>query len=385
MTKGSRLRIAFVADTFDDAKAGGVLSARRFVAALRARHDVTVIAAGPPADGRVALPGFYPPAVGGIMREMGFTFAVPRRRPLEAALRQADVVHVQFPFWLGLRAAALARRLGRPLVSAFHVQPENLLYNVGVRSERLAAWLYRLFLARLYELSDVVLCPSAFALEALRQRGLTAPAEVVSNGIAPEFRPAPGPRPRHEGGRHLLLAVGRLAREKRHDVIVEGVRRSRHAARIELVVAGRGPRREAVARAAASLSGPAQVGFLSDEELRAALRAADLLVHASEVELEGMAVLEALGCGTPALIADAPRSAASRLAVGPEFLFRSGDPDHLARRLDALLDEPARLEAARARCLAMAAGRALEDSVRRLEDVYRRAIASRRHVGARAG
>ncbi len=367
-----RLHIAFVADTFDSTIAGGVRSARRFVEALRERHEVTVVAAGVAGDGVVALPAFYLPVVGGLMRRNGFVFAWPRRTVLEALFRRVDVVHVQFPFWLGLRAAAIARAMDAPLVSAFHVQPENILYNVGLSSPRAAAWIYRLFLRRLYDRSDAVVCPSAFALEELRAHGLRAPAEVVSNGIPPGFGPAPLERAERHRGKALVLAVGRIAREKRLDVVIEGVRRSRHAGRIQLVVTGRGPEEEAIRRRAASLPVPAEVGFVDDAELLRLLCTADLLIHASEVELEGMAVLEALACGTPALVARAPRSAVRQFALSEDWLFRPGDPDDLAARLDRLLDAPERLRAARPAAVALADGYRFDDSVRRLEALYLR-------------
>jgi len=387
MSAARRLRIAYVVDTFDGQKNGGTVSAVRFVEGLRARHDVTVVTTGADAEGRVVLPSFYPPFFERVMREMGFVFAVPRRRTLEEVFRRSDVVHVQFPFWLGMRAAAVARRLGTPLVAAFHVQPENMFLNIGVRSGALGEWTYRLFIAKLFSRADAVVCPSAFAAGELRRRGVAVPVEVVSNGIATQFRPAPAERfPRHEG-KLLVLAVGRLAREKRHDVIIEGVRRSRHARHIQLVITGRGPEEERIRRAGATLPVPAQVLFASDDELLRLYRTADVLVHASEVELEGMAVLEALGCGTPALVADAPKSAARQLALAPDFLFRPGDPADLARRLDALLDDPARLAAARARAVEVAAGLSVEESVRRLEAIYLRVVSARgeasRSVAAR--
>ncbi len=370
-----RLHIAYVLDVFEGVKTGGVLSARRFVDALRARNEVTVIATGAPAPGLVSLPAFTPPPFGRVMREMGFLFAVPRRRVLEEALRAADVVHVQFPFWLGLRTVTLARRLGKPVVAGFHVQPENMFTNVGVRSRAITEWTYRFFLRRFFQRADAVVCPSPFALQALRRRGLTTPAEVISNGVPPPGPAAPADRPPRHRDRPLLLAVGRLAREKRHDVIIEGVRRSRHAGRIQLVITGRGPEEARVRRRAATLPRPAEVGFVSDAELQALLTTADLVVHASEVELEGMAVLEALGRGTPALIADAPESATPQFALSPDFLFRAGDPGDLARRLDHLLDEPARLALARSQALALAARFDLDESVRRLEALYARLVA----------
>jgi glycosyltransferase involved in cell wall biosynthesis len=95
-------------------------------------------------------------------------------------------------------------------------------------------------------------------------------------------------------------------------------------------------------------------------------------VHASEIEMEGMAVLEALGTGLPALVADAPFSAAARLAVGDEYRFPPGDAAALAARLDGLIEHPERLAEARRASLAHAEGLRLEASIDRLEAVYRR-------------
>jgi 1,2-diacylglycerol 3-alpha-glucosyltransferase len=367
-----RLRIAYVVDTFGEVKAGGVVSAGRFVAGLRERHDVLVVTAGPEERGPYSVPGFQ---AGRVMDEMGFILALPRRRVLEAAFACSDVVHVQFPLWLGARAVKLAHRAGVPVVAAHHVQPENIFLNLGVRSKALGDLTYRLFLRTVYQPADAVVCPSEAALAELRRRGLTTPAEVISNGIAPMFRPAAVNRSPRHGGQVLLLAVGRLAREKRHDVIVEGLRRSRHAGRLRLVVIGRGPEDARVRRLVRTLSPPGEVTSTADDELVRLLQSADLLVHASEVELEGMAVLEALGCGTPALIANAPGSAASALAISLDLLFRPGDPDDLARHLDYLLDHPDRLAAARERCIALRAARTVDASVRRLEALYRRVMA----------
>jgi len=90
-----------------------------------------------------------------------------------------------------------------------------------------------------------------------------------------------------------------------------------------------------------------------------------------------MAVLEALGCGLPALVADAPSSAARALAVSRELCFAPGDAGDLARRLDALLDDPARLVAARAACAPRAAEHAFARSVDRLDAIWRRVAAAR--------
>ena len=84
-------------------------------------------------------------------------------------------------------------------------------------------------------------------------------------------------------------------------------------------------------------------GFVPDDELPAAISAADLFVMPSLAELEGMAVLEAMACGKPLLIADAPYSAATDFVQDNGRLFRAGDAGHLAAQASDLLDAPARL------------------------------------------
>lgn len=372
-----RLRIAFVMDTFDEGLGGAMVSAGRFVRAMRQRHEVRVVTAGGQGDPhRVAVPGFVLPFRA--MKAMRFTGAWPRRAILERAFADVDVVHVQLPFLLGFAAARIAREMGKPVVTAFHVQPENMLMNIDLQSETITRWLYRFWVRRLYDRADAVVCPSEFAEKKLLRYGLRAPSFVVSNGTPPTFGPMPVARePEHQGA-FLLLMVGRLAAEKRHEVLFDALRLSKHADRVKLVVAGDGQRREELIRLSRDLPHPPEIGFVSDDRLGRLYNSADLLVHCGEIELEGMVVLEALACGLPALVADAAESAAAQFALGPEFLFAPGDAHDLAARLDFLIEHPASLAAARGRALARARAYDFDTQVERLEDVYRFAIAQRR-------
>src|SRR5262249_11349067 len=225
-----RLRIAYVADTFEGGLGGGIVSADRFVRALRERHDVTLVAAGTPAEGKVIMPGFQIPIRA--MVQMRFTFARPKRRLLEQAIRGADLVHLQYPFWLSFGALKVARRLGVPVVAAFHVQPENVFYNIGIRWRWLMRWLYRFWVRRFYDRADGVICPSAFGARKLVDHGLTVPPYVVSNGTTPRYTREPAPRDPAWGDTFAILMVGRFAPEKRHDLVFEAIRRSRHRDRI---------------------------------------------------------------------------------------------------------------------------------------------------------
>ncbi len=166
-----------------------------------------------------------------------------------------------------------------------------------------------------------------------------------------------------------------MAHEKRQAVVIDAVLRAKHRDALRLVVAGKGPLLERLRQRAAPLGERARVGYLDDAELLRLYQRADLYVHASEVELEGLTVLEAERCGTPALIADAKASAARELALDERWLFPAGDADALARRLDELVEHPEELEAARERALHLTARHDLERTVERLEHLYHRVVA----------
>src|SRR5580692_3531230 len=213
MSIHNRIKIAFVADTLHSASGGAILSGEYVV--NRLRRDHTVVAVG--TDGDDALPSFQLPLRA--MRESGFVMARPDRAVLARALAQVDIVHLQFPFWLSFAALEEARKLGLPVVAGFHVQPENALFNVGVRSDWLNDRVYHALVNRFYNKVDGVICPTPFAAE------------------------------------------------KRQDVIIEAVRLSRHRDQIRLVLSGAGPREAELRGLAAALPNGAELGFLSRETL----------------------------------------------------------------------------------------------------------------------
>jgi len=222
-----------------------------------------------------------------------------------------------------------------------------------------------------------VICPSALGENELRRHGLRVPTTVMSNGVPERFHRVPGER-LADDEMFVVLTVGRLAAEKRHDLIIEAIRRSRHERRIQLVILGDGPLREQLAVRGSGLTNPPRFGFVPTGELPRYYSAADLLVHAAQVELEGMSVLEAMACGAPCLIARAPKSAASQFATDPRYLFESGSIEDLTRKIDGLLDHPEQLKEARTAAERMARDYRIERSLARLEQLYAGLVAARK-------
>jgi glycosyltransferase involved in cell wall biosynthesis len=370
------MRIAMVIDAWDDQNNGAVVSTRRFTDLLRTRgHTVEVLATGEPVPGKVSFRTFFIPTPGGIMQKMRLPFAWPDRTVLEETLAGQDLVHVQFPFYLGIEAIKVAGRAGVPVVSTFHVQAEHLLHNVGITNRALVRWTYRFFLRTTYNRSACVVCPSSFAEGELRRYGLSVPSAVISNGVPPEYRPLRRDECPQFPGKFVILSVGRLAREKRHDLLIEAIRKSRHEQRIQLLVFGDGPQRLHLEVQGEGLTNRPVFGYVKPAELIPYYGGADLYVHAAEVEVECMTVLEAMACGLPCLIARAPLSASSQFALSDPFLFEAGSREDLTRKIDGWIENPEGLARARDGYREAAQRYRVEISVEKLIDLYRRVIA----------
>ncbi|MCO7271582.1 glycosyltransferase [Cellulosimicrobium cellulans] len=382
------MRVLLVIDQFEDPTNGTTISARRFAVALRERgHEVRVACcrgAVRPGDAahetsaddvvHYRLEALGVPGFNRVIAGQGWVLAQPDDDVLRDALGWADVAHVMSPFWLGSRAKRLADALGVPSTAAFHVQPENVTYSLGLgRVAPLNDLVYAVF-RPFYDRFGHVHCPSRFIAGELRDHRYRATLHVVSNGVDPGFVPRTVPKSADLTGRFVITMTGRLSREKRQDVLLDAVGRSRHADCIQLVLAGRGPLAERYAQQGASLPHPPRIGFLAQDELRDVLAMSDLYVHAADAEIEALGCLEAVATGLVPVISDSRASATGQFALDERSLFRAGDAADLARAIDYWIEhdeERTRMGAAYA---AVGREHALDVCVPQIEEMLRQAV-----------
>ncbi|RMI28010.1 glycosyltransferase [Nocardia stercoris] len=177
-----------------------------------------------------------------------------------------------------------------------------------------------------------------------RSRHLGAVPDGTARAEAPRSHvavPAGGPDDDLSGAAVNLVLVSRLSREKHPGRAIEALRLLVHAGiAAQLTVIGDGPLRERLQQRAAGL--PVQfLGHVTDRAVMADLVArADVAVCPSPAETFGLAVLEALACGTPVVV---PRDGAARELLGPvgSGIECDGTPDGLAAGVQALLRVPA--------------------------------------------
>ncbi len=365
------MKIVFVADNVDGERSGGVVSTRRFIDYFKKSDDLTIISTGKAEENKLVLPAFYVPFAKKQMQEMDFLFAWPNKKKLHALIKEADLVHVQFPFFLGYQALKIARKLQKPVVFGFHVQPENLMWNIGLDNDSLNAFLYRFFIRTFYNKADLVMSPSEFGKKMLEKFAIQVPVVIISNGLPEQFKPKQCVKEPEFVDKFVILMVGRLAREKRHDLVMQAIMQSKYKDKIQLVVTGQGALRAELIDLGNALPNPAFFEYVSQEKLISLFNTADLFIHASEIELEGMAVLEAIGCGLTALISDAEHSASAQFALNDNFLFSAGNIESLTTKMDYWIEHEAELKASKAAYLEKAQAYTFAKSAEHARELYK--------------
>lgn len=369
-------RIGIVLDFWDYSFNGTAVSTQRFIQALEKQgYEFVILATGVEKPNKVTFKPFSLQPFKWILNKMRTPLALPDDDKIRQTLAQCDLVHVQIPFFLGARVIKIANEINVPVVCSFHVQPENILHNLAMKPKFLINLLYRFFIKHFYEQADCVVCPSLFAQKMLKKQALSTPTHVVSNGIPDRFFHAPRLERFLPKKEYHILSVGRLAKEKHQDLIIKAVAASNYAHKVKLTLVGAGPFEKNVKRLANKyLPGRSHVESVSNEALMRLYQTCDLFIHAGEIELEGMSVMEAMASGLPVIVSDSKDSAAKDFAVNPLSLFHFPSEEDLTSKIDYWLDNPK----ARAQVAELNYQTALKyshsASCKKLESIYQRAL-----------
>ena len=291
--------------------------------------------------GHFKFPVFEP-----IIYANGFAYAKIEREVIREALAWADIVHIQEAMPLENVVVAMARKMGKTLTATFHLYPQNVLANLGFPKRNFVnPFLLDNWRGLVFNHCSDIQCPTEVVRNYLANKRFKARLHVISNGIDLPSEPvraaAVEPAPAVD-----ILCVGRMASEKSQDTLLQAMRYSRHAGRIHLIFAGRGPKArkyEKMARrleAAGVLKIPATFGFNTHEELAALARTSYLYVHCAWVEVEGLSCLEATREGLVPVIAEGDLIGTSVFSLCPESRYPAGDSRALAERIDWWIEHP---------------------------------------------
>ena len=366
------MKILLVIDQYQNGNNGTTISARRFAEGLQKRgHTVTVLTTGQEGENKFIVKSLkLPIGISGIIKSQGMNFAVPDKEIIRKAMQDVDIVH----FWLSRTAKKIADELKIPNTAAFHVQPENITYTIKMGNVKLLNdKIYEEFRDDFFNKFNRIHCPSEFIANQLREHNYTAKLYVISNGIQDKFRPLP----KEEKSKFVVTMVGRLSGEKRQDLLFEAIKKSKYEKDIQLVLAGKGPKYRQYVKMGEGLTNKPVIEFCNEEQLLDLLHKTDLYVHTSDAEIEAISCIEAIACGNVPIISNSNKSATPQFALDERSLFEAGNSDDLAKKIDAWLDNPQELNNMRKTYAESANKYRIENSMKKIEEMFEDEIAER--------
>jgi teichuronic acid biosynthesis glycosyltransferase TuaC len=280
-----------------------------------------------------------------------------------------DVIHAHnaVPSGDAARRAGVLAPLRAPLLVSVH--GGDVLYTVSRVRGGAAAVERTLSSARL------VLANSGGVAELARARGARDTAVVH---LGTDMPPASWVA-RREGPPALVTVAHLVARKRHADVMrVLAVLAARHPT-LRYAIVGDGPERTALEGLASRLGVSERVDFhgqLSPEEAIEVARRSTLFVMPSTDEAFGVAYIEAMAGGVPAIGCRGEPGPEEIAAAGDGLvLVPPGDIERLSQRIDELLSDPHRLREARQRARAtVAAHFTWEQCGRQTLAAYERAL-----------
>ena len=374
------MKILIVIDQYDGANNGTTISARRFVANLKKRgHEVRVISTGKEEEGKYSVDKIkLVPIVNKIVTSQGMEFAKADEEKLREAIKWAEVVHFYMPFWLSIKGMKIAREMNKPMTAAFHVQPENITYTIGLgKKEKVNDTIYTLFKKVFFDEFNHIHCPSQFIADELKKHGYKAKLHVISNGIEPDWVYKKSEKPEELKDKIVLTMVGRLSGEKRQDVLIEAVKQTKYADKIQLIFAGKGPKQKSYEKLGETLKNKPIFKFCKKEQLQEILAYTDLYIHTSDAEIEAISCIEAIATGLVPLIAKSDKSATSQFALDERSTFEAGNSKQLAEKIEYWLDNKKEREKMEKEYAKNAQKYSIEKSMEQIEEMFREEINER--------
>lgn len=315
-----------------------------------------------------------------------YTLSLATKMYEVAAGEKLDLLHVHYAIPHSV-SAYLARAMFRPqrlpFVTTLHGTDITL-----VGSDRSYLPITRFSI----EESDAVTAISEYLQGVtLTEFGIRRPVEVIPNFVNCDvFQPADGSCRRTEFARddeRVLVHLSNFRPVKRVADVVEIFARVRREIPAKLLLIGDGPDRSRAEWLAREKHLTGDVIFLGKQnKVQDLLNCADVMLLPSQLESFGLAALEAMACGVPAVC--------SKVGGLPEvirdgvegYLVEPGDVDAMAARCLQILTEPGRLKQ-----MGKAARRRASDKfcstkiIPLYEELYRKVIAIRDAAGAAAG
>ncbi|MGC4020195.1 MAG: glycosyltransferase [Muricomes sp.] len=224
---------------------------------------------------------------------------------------EPDIIHTQCEFSTFLIARRIAKSLSIPIIHTYHTVYEDYTHYFLSNKKwgrHMAASLSRWVI----EQCSGVIAPTEKVRMILNSYGIEQNIHVIPTGInLDRFTKEPGAKNQLAvkkrlgipDGNHILLYVGRLAKEKNLEELLQYYAKQ-NTENLTFLIVGDGPYRGELEQMASELGIRDSVyfaGMISPEQIGDYYHMGDIFVSASVSETQGLTYLEALASGVPAL------------------------------------------------------------------------------------
>jgi len=238
----------------------------------------------------------------------GYKIGLPSFKKIEKGL---DIIHLQSPATMADLGLAVSRKQGIPCIMTYHTPPDRYMYEILPVNNELLQEALRMFYYKyekeLLKRVWLVTSPSEEIINILKERWGKRIKKAVffSNGIDTEyFKEADGERFRKDFNippGKVIGYTGRHSIEKHLEDLIN------YADTFDgtVLIGGDGPQGENYKKMAEGKKNIRFLGFFPRDRLCEFYSLLDVFIMPSTAETEGLVVLEANSCGTPAVGANA--------------------------------------------------------------------------------
>jgi phosphatidylinositol alpha 1,6-mannosyltransferase len=286
---------------------------------------------------------------------------------------QPDLVHLFSPALLSLSGLLAARKRGIPVIANYQTDLPNYAHHYGFD---LLAYPTRELLRYIHNNSHLTLVPSTYTLQQLKGWGFRRLRRWGRGVDSQRFSPAHRSHTMRErllngrDSRHVLcIYVGRLANEKRVDLLLEAAR----LPGVALTIIGDGALRGSLEAHFAG-TGTHFEGYMYGDELAQAYASADCFLFTGPCETFGQVVQEAMASGLPSVVID-QGGVVDLVEVGKTGYICPADPVAFSEAVTHLRDDPALRQRMAATARQVAGKRPWNTILNQLEGHYHEALA----------
>ena len=370
------MKILIVIDQYDNLSNGTTISAKRFVDGLRKNgNEVQVLSTGRDSEDKFGLKTYkFPKVIDKYFKANEMVFAKPDEDVMRNVFKDQDVIHFYMPFALARKGVKIAEEMHIPHTTAFHVQPENITYAVGLGTNHLINDKIYTYFRTYFNKFRHIHCPSNFIANELKKHDYTAKLHVISNGVDEDFKFERKEKTEEFKDKIIITMVGRYSPEKRQDVLIDAAKKSKYSDKIQLILCGKGQCYEKYKKQSETLKNLPIMRFFDKKELADVLSYTDLYVHSADAEIEAISCLEAIASGNVPIISNSEESATVQFALNDKSLFEHGNSSDLAKKIDYFLDNSDYLQKMRKEYAELANKFRIENSIKLMEEMFKEEI-----------